>query len=236
MNNNDMSLAVLLKIIQELHEVEKEYASDLRRSYQLYQIGIYQYQDFVSRSLCLRLIQLRLKKRITLYEGKVVMKLLDHDYHQTYRKQEKNGSSRLEKKKTRLEHWNALAYLKFDTNRRLAKLDRQELKIMYRSGNINDEQYRDAMNQIDIKLQKEREEQQSMNQLITSQQMQFLEDGVASRLQLRSAKKEIQLYYQKLTSRKANDKNKRYVKLLKENQWDFTHRCFKNKTTNEMHP
>lgn len=102
---------------------------------------------------------------------------------------------------------------------------------MYRSGNINDEQYRDAMNQIDIKLQKEREEQQSMNQLITSQQMQFLEDGVASRLQLRSAKKEIQLYYQKLTSRKANDKNKRYVKLLKENQWDFTHRCFKNETT-----
>ena len=79
MNNNDMSLAVLLKIIQELHEVEKEYASDLRRSYQLYQIGMYQYQDFVSRSLCLRLIQLRLKKRITLYEGKVVMKLLDHD-------------------------------------------------------------------------------------------------------------------------------------------------------------
>lgn len=131
-----------------------------------------------------------------------------------------------------MEHWNALAYLKFDTNRRLAKLDRQELKIMYRSGNINDEQYRDAMNQIDIKLQKEREEQQSMNQLITSQQMQFLEDGVASRLQLRSAKKEIQLYYQKLTSRKANDKNKRYVKLLKENQWDFTHRCFKNETTN----
>ena len=61
MNNNDMSLVVLLKIIQELHEVEKEYASDLRRSYQLYQIGIYQYQDFVSRSLCLRLIQLRLK-------------------------------------------------------------------------------------------------------------------------------------------------------------------------------
>ena len=231
MNNNDMSLVVLFKIIQELHEVEKEYASDLRRSYQLYQIGIYQYQDFVSRSLCLRLIQLRLKKRITLYEGKVVMKLLDHDYHQTYRKQEKNGSSRLKKKKTRLEHWNALAYLKFDTNRRLAKLDRQELKIMYRSGNINDEQYRDAMNQIDIKLQKEREEQQSMNQLITSQQMQFLEDGVASRLQLRSAKKEIQLYYQKLTSRKANDKNKRYVKLLKENQWDFTHRCFKNETT-----
>ena len=232
MNNNDMSLAVLLKIIQELHEVEKEYASDLRRSYQLYQIGMYQYQDFVSRSLCLRLIQLRLKKRITLYEGKVVMKLLDHDYHQTYRKQEKNGASRLEKKKTRLEHWNALAYLKFDTNRRLAKLDRQGLKIMYRSGNINDEQYRDAMNQIDIKLQKEREEQQLMNQLITSQQMQFLKDGVASRLQLRSAKKEIQLYYQKLTSRKANDKNKRYVKLLKENQWDFTHRCFKNETTN----
>ena len=49
MNNNDMSLAVLFKIIQELHEVEKEYASDLRRSYQLYQIGMYQYQDFVSR-------------------------------------------------------------------------------------------------------------------------------------------------------------------------------------------
>lgn len=103
MNNNDMSLVVLLKIIQELHEVEKEYASDLRRSYQLYQIGIYQYQDFVSRSLCLRLIQLRLKKRITLYEGKVVMKLLDHDYHQTYRKQEKNGSSRLGKRK---QDWN----------------------------------------------------------------------------------------------------------------------------------